>query len=196
MVDVWALPTWLLAGLALGLLASLVAAGAFALGARLFPARRDRDRDRVDGTARRRAQIRDYLRAIDEDFLEDHAIGDATVAFYLPGRGVAITFDPKAYFDLAGAEVTPVLCEHELPPRTLGRRLPFEVPAVGPGAAGERGVREAFDDLGLATDADPAAVTRAYRERVVEVHPDQDGTREEFRSLQAAYATALEHAEE
>ncbi|WP_435116000.1 ferredoxin Fer [Halolamina sp. C58] len=45
-----------------------------------------------------------------------------------------------------------------------------------------------FDVLGVETDADESDVSRAYRERVKETHPDQGGSREEFMRVQQAYA--------
>ena len=47
---------------------------------------------------------------------------------------------------------------------------------------------EAYRILGLDTDADDAAVKRAYRQKVKEVHPDTDGGDEEtFKKVNAAY---------
>jgi ferredoxin len=46
-----------------------------------------------------------------------------------------------------------------------------------------------FDVLGVETDADESDVSRAYRERVKEAHPDQGGSREEFMRVQQAYAS-------
>jgi len=48
-----------------------------------------------------------------------------------------------------------------------------------------------FEVLGVDPDADEAAVVRAYRERVKEVHPDHGGTAEEFQLVQTAYEEAL-----
>lgn len=48
--------------------------------------------------------------------------------------------------------------------------------------------REAARILGVDADAEPAAVRRAYREQVKEVHPDTEGgDREEFQKLTEAY---------
>jgi DnaJ-domain-containing protein 1 len=199
-VPVTALPPWLLAGLALGALASAVVAGVFVVGGRLFPdaPRQERPGARDDGSERRRAEIRAYLRAIDERFVEDRELVGRRVAFYLPERDVAITFDPKLYFRLDSAGHHAVLCEHELPGWALGRRLPFETPAVGgPDAVAEvdAPVADAFAELGLAPDATADEVRTAYRERVKEVHPDQGGDRELFKRVRAAYATARSHAD-
>jgi hypothetical protein len=190
------LPPWLVAGLALGALASLAVAGVFAVGDRLFPTAPASQAGRVDGTERRRAEIRDYLHAVDVAYREDYPVADETVAFYLPGHGVAITFDAQAYFRLERAGTQAVLCEHEMPGRHLGRRLPFEVPEVnlGPPPGGPHA--EAFDRLGVPRTASVAEVKAAYRSQVKDVHPDHGGDPAEFKRLREAYATARSHAEE
>ncbi|XVH30728.1 J domain-containing protein [Haloferacaceae archaeon DSL9] len=197
MLDEWlsALPTWLILGVVIGVFASITVAGAFYAGNRLFPAAPvDRSRN-VDGTVRRRAEIREYLRAIEEPFVEDYDVRGMTVAFYLTARDVAITFDAQAYFRLEAAGVYTVLCEHEMPGRHLGKRLPFEVPELDPEPADDHDpVRAAFAHLGLSRSADESQVRSAYRERVKEVHPDQGGTEAEFRRVREAYATAKNHA--
>jgi hypothetical protein len=208
-----ALPSWLLAGVGLGGLVSVAVAVLFVAGQRYAPDPAARTGGRIDGTTRRRAEIRDYLGRIDERYAEDHALFGQQVAFYLPERHVAITFDPQAYFRLANAEpgatgnaefdVDPhtdglfvVLIEHEMPGHTLGRRLPFDVPDVHLGSDPQADpVQEAFDTLGLPPGADEERVEAAYRERVKEVHPDQGGDREAFSEVREAYATALNHAE-
>lgn len=45
-----------------------------------------------------------------------------------------------------------------------------------------------FDVLGVDPDADEAEISRAYRRRVKETHPDQGGSREAFVRLQRAYS--------
>ena len=45
-----------------------------------------------------------------------------------------------------------------------------------------------FEVLGVTTDADDAEISRAYRKRVKETHPDQGGSREAFMRVQQAYA--------
>lgn len=185
------LPDWFTAGLALGgVLAGLVVA-AFALGTRRFP-----DPELPPGgdgvEDRRRAEIRDYLTAIDEPFREDHRVGGRTVAFYLPDRGVAVTFDAKDYFVLERTGVRAVLVEGELPGAGIGARLPFETPEV---EAVERPVANAFARLGLSTSADAAAVRTAYRERVKAAHPDHGGDPESFHELREAYTLARERAD-
>lgn len=148
------LPPWVALGLALGVVASALVALAFYLGDRYVgPAPSDRSgragpRTTVGGTGgvggatpgsaggtssgsagdeRRHREIREYLRAIGERFREDHAFDGVAVPFYLPERGVAITFDAHDYFKLEGEGIYTVLCEHEMPGRGLGRRLPFDV---------------------------------------------------------------------
>lgn len=190
------LPSWLLAGMALGLAASVAVAGAFVVGDRLFPSRTGDPAERVAGNERRRTEIREYLRAIGEPYAEDHEVEGRRIAFYLLHRDVAITFDAQAYFRLESAGVRTVLCEHEMPGWQLGRRLPFETPDL----ADERRdapdpVTAAFEELGLTPGADSDAVRAAYRERVKDVHPDQGGDSEAFKRVREAYATARNHAD-
>lgn len=193
---VFLLPPWLLVGLAAGAVASVVVAGVFVVGGRVFPERRVSRGPRVDGTGRRRHEIRDYLTAIDERFVEDRLIRGETVAFFLPDRGVAITFDAQAFFRLERAGVYAVLCEHEMPGGQLGRRLPFDVPDIEPELADlDDPVSAAFDRLDLPANASSDAVRDAYRARVKDVHPDHGGDRERFRELREAYTMAREHAE-
>jgi hypothetical protein len=217
-----ALPSWLVSGLLLGVAASVVVAVVFALGDRYIP---DPDPDRNGGPGggpeRQRGEIRAVFEAADEPFLEDYQLGTTTVAFYLPDRDVAITFDPRAYLRLADGPTHVVLCEHEVPGATIGQRLPFDLGVdpggratgagprggragrrgragarSGPRAAAERGdpVGDAFDFLDLARDADADEVQSAYREQVKDLHPDQGGSEEEFKRLQEAYSTAKEYA--
>ena len=190
------LPPWLLVGLGLGVVASLVVAGVFVVGDRLFPAPPSSGPS-VDGASRRRAEIRDYLGWIDEPYAEDHPVSDETVAFYLPRRDVAITFDAKAYFRLERDGTRAVLCEHEMPGAQLGRRLPFETPefpSVTDDAVATP-VAAAFDRLELPPSATSEEVKSAYRERVKEAHPDHGGDSEEFKRLREAYTTARDHLE-
>jgi hypothetical protein len=107
---------------------------------------------------------------------------------------VAVTFDPRAYYRLEGLAVTPILLEHEVPGHALGRRLPFETPDPAGGSGRRDPVGQAFAELDLPPTADSAAVTRAYRERVTDVHPDQGGDEASFRALREAYTTAKRHA--
>jgi hypothetical protein len=189
------LPPWLVAGLGLGLAASVAATVAFVAGERLFPGRPPDPGRRVDGTERRREEIAAFLREIGEPYAEDHEVEGRRVAFWLLHREVAITFDPQTYFRLDAAGVTTVLCEHEMPGWSLGRRLPFETPSVDPPSAAPDPVSEAFAELGLDPDADEGAVKRAYRDRAKEVHPDAGGDEDEFKRVQEAYATARTHAD-
>ena len=193
------LPPWLVFGLLGGGLASVVVAGVFLVGGRLFPDEPSPTGHRVDGSARRRTEIRAYLRTISEPFTEDHTIHGETVEFYLPEREVALTFDAQAYFRLERAGTYTVLCEHEMPVHALGRRLPFDVPKFDFGSqrgASDDPVGEAFDHLDLARTATPEDVRDAYRDRVKSVHPDHGGSQADFKRLQEAYATAREHAAE
>jgi hypothetical protein len=189
------LPPWLVAGVGLGLAASGVAAVLFVAGERWFPGRPADPAARVDGTERRREEIRAFLREIGEPYAEDHEVEGRRVAFWLLHREVAITFDARAYFRLESAGVAAVLCEHEMPGWSLGRRLPFDTPAVEPPGAAADPVAEAFAALGLEPGADEDAVRRAYRDRAKEVHPDAGGDEDEFKRVQEAYATARTHAD-
>jgi hypothetical protein len=188
------IPPWLLAGVVLGSVASCCVAVVFVVGDRLFPTSHVEEGRRIDGTVRRRGEIRQYLVDIDERFHEDHTIHGETVAFYLPDRDVAITFDAKAYFRIEEAGTYTVLCEHEMPGRGLGRRLPFEVPELDPEPVVDDPVSVAFAELDLDPKASPDEVKSAYRTKIKEAHPDHGGDREEFKRLQDAYATARDHA--
>jgi len=207
------LPRWLVTGLVLGVVLSVGAAVAFAVGIRLASSG-GRERSRggyVDGTTRRRAEIRSYLGRIDERYVEDAELSDRRVAFHLSDRDVAITFDPQTYFALTAGdgatgnaefdpdpepdELSVVLIEQEMPGHQLGRRLPFDVPEVDDDPTATDPVTEAFDALDLPTTADSDRVESAYRERVKQVHPDQGGDREAFTELQDAYTTAMSHAD-
>ena len=205
-------PPWMLLGSAIGGVASVAVAVVFYVGTRLSPpTEAPRDGSTGSDDARRHREIRAYLAAIGERFHEEHDLGDVVVPFYLPERGVAITFDAHDYFRLEGSGVYTVLCEHELPGHGLGRRLPFDVDEPERTSRSARGgsrrhggshrfggrpdpISAAFDELGVPTDADAATVKRAYRERVKEVHPDQGGDEAAFRRVREAYATASNHA--
>jgi hypothetical protein len=187
-------PPWLLAGVVLGGAASCCVAVVFVVGERLFPASPVERGRRIDGTVRRRGEIRQYLVDIDERFREDHVVHGETVAFYLPDRDVAITFDAQAYFRIEEAGTYAVLCEHEMPGRGLGRRLPFDVPELEPEVPPDP-VSVAFAELDLAPEASAEEVKSAYRTKLKQVHPDHGGDREEFKRLQDAYATARDHAD-
>ncbi|WP_440991109.1 J domain-containing protein [Haloarchaeobius baliensis] len=195
----WAatLPSWVLAGLSLGIVFAAFSAAMFVVGEQLFPSPPTaRSEDGERGQARRRAEIRHYLDDIGERYAEDHPVAGHTVAFYLPERDVAVTFDAQAFFDIQGAGTAAVLCEHEMPGHHLGRRLPFEVPELEWEPAGEPdAVERAFRALGLSPAASTDEVRDAYRERVMEVHPDHGGDEESFRAVRDAYTTAREHAD-
>ncbi len=121
-------PQWLVVGLAIaGGLAALFAV-LFAVGERFFPPAPADPGSEHDGEWKRRAEIRAYLDAIDESYTEDYPLGGEPVAFYLPEREVAITFDGQAYFRIEQEGRYAVLVEHEMPGGHLGARLPFETP--------------------------------------------------------------------
>jgi hypothetical protein len=198
------LPAWLIVGVVMGVVAVVLVVGIFVAGDRFFPAPPIDGRHRVDGTLRRRGEIRQYLGSIGERFVEDATVHDHTVAFYLPEREVAITFDPQAYFGIESTDTDAVLCEHEMPGDQLGRRLPF---ATSEGTAESADdpppnrpretvpVTTAFSRLGLQPSADVDEVRAAYRRRVKDVHPDHGGDSESFKRLREAYTTAREHAD-
>lgn len=193
-------PWWFSAGVVGGASVSILIAGVFVLGGRLSPTPHPDPSHRVDGTERRRDEIRTYLQTIDEQYLEDHAVHGETVAFYLPRRDVAITFDAKAYFRLLEAGTYAVLCEHEMPGLHLGRRLPFETPepefdAATADVASDTDVAEAFHLLGLSPGAPEDAVTAAYRAKIKDVHPDHGGDPEQFQQVHEAYTAAREAAD-
>lgn len=202
------LPDWLVAGVALGAVFSLLAAGVFIAGTRLFP---DPETDRgrhATAEDRRRAEIRAYLQGLGEEFAEDHPVGGQRVAFYLPRRDVAITFDARAYFRIEGTGTYPVLVEHELPGGALGPRLPFETPTPARGSGSEATGEAiggatttaddpevaAFDVLDLPASATRTDVEAAYREQVKTAHPDQGGDRAAFQRLREAYTVAKDAA--
>ncbi len=192
-----ALPRWFLVGLGLGVASSILAACLFVAANRLYPSRQARRR-RHGGEGRRRTELRDYLDAIDEPFAEDHFVEGQHVAFYLPERDVAITFDARAYYRIERSPTVPVLVEHEMPGVQLGDRLPFDVPDVdfGPDDDEERidPTIAAFAELGVPASASLDEVKTAYRRKVKEVHPDQGGDEDEFKRVREAYTTAKRHA--
>ena len=197
------LPRWVYLGVAAGAVLSLALAVTFVVGARRFP---DADGDPGRGAsgrsteAVRRAEIRRYFDTIDERFTEDAEVAGDRVAFLLPERDVAVTFDARTYLALESTPTRVVLAEHELPGAALGPRLPFETPTPQVGSradrdcGGDAAPEAAYDVLGLPSGADEAAVRRAYRRRVKEVHPDHGGDEREFQRLQAAYDAARRYA--
>lgn len=189
------LPWWLVVGVLVGLAVGIVIAGIFLIGSRLFPDD-GRTGGGVSGTSRKSAEIRHYLRTIGEEFVENHDVGGQPVAFYLPERDVAITFDARTYFRLQATATHVVLVEHEMPSVQLGRRLPFETPDLTPNADGDGTTAAAFALLGLSTDATETEIRSAYREKVKRAHPDQGGDPETFRRVRDAYATARAHADD
>ncbi|KAA9398772.1 J domain-containing protein [Haloarcula sp. CBA1130] len=190
-------PEWLVLGLVLGVAGTLVVAGLFVLANRVFPAERPNRQATDGGEMRRRAELREYLTAIDEQFAENHFVEGQHVAFYLPKRDVAITFDARAYYRIERSPTVPVLVEHEMPGVHLGARLPFETPEVDLGPDPEEEPHptvQAFSELGLTQSASLDDVKSAYRERVKEVHPDHGGNEDEFKRVREAYTTAKQHA--
>lgn len=186
------LPWWLVIGVLVGLAIGILVAGTFIVGARLFPG--ERRESTPGGENRKRMEIRRYLRAIDEAFVENHEVAGGPVEFYLPGRDVAITFDARAFFRIDTTDTHAVLVEHEMPGIHLGRRLPFDTPDLIPETDAGEAAMAAFAVLGLPTDASESEVEAAYREKVKHVHPDQGGDHESFVRVREAYTTARAHA--
>ncbi|RBI61138.1 molecular chaperone DnaJ [halophilic archaeon] len=184
---------WLVLGLLLSVATAVVIAGIFLVGARLFPTPEASKASYVLGESKRRVEIRQYLRSIGEEFAEDHFVEGQHVAFYLPERDVAITFDARAYFRIEKSPTYGVLVEHEMPGIHLGDRLPFETPELADDEDVDT-TQAAFAILGLSTGATLSDVKSAYRDRVKEVHPDHGGSREEFQRVREAYTTAKKHA--
>ncbi|MFC7215513.1 J domain-containing protein [Saliphagus sp. GCM10025334] len=197
------IPPAVLWGLVLGGIFTGVAATLFVVGERLFPSRVATSENTYSSERRRRGEIRTYLQAIDERYLEEWELEDAaeTVAFYLPDRDVAVTFDAEAFVRLqAHTDTHLILAEHEMPGVHLADRLPFEVPSLehereyGTMTVEDR-LKRAYEALGVSTTADAEAIREAYRERVKAVHPDHGGDEESFQQVQEAYATVREHAD-
>jgi len=207
----FALPRWLYLGVAAGALMSLGVVVTFLVGGRVFlDGGSDQDAG-SDGRTRdggrsteaiRRAEIREYLGRIEERFVENADVAGNRVAFFLPARDVAVTFDARTFLALEATRTHAILAEHEMPGVALGNRLPFETPDRSFGEAGGREARSerlppaeaAYEVLGLPSGADAEAIRRAYRRRVKEVHPDHGGDEEEFQRVQEAYDTAKRHA--
>lgn len=212
-----ALPRWVYVGLAAGAVASVAVAAAFLLAPRAVPDDRAERGTVRSSETRRRREIARYLDAIGEAYETDAEVAARTVAFLLPARDVAVTFDARTYYALEGTPTHPVLVEHEMPGVALGHRLPFETPApsdgsadgsadvgAGPGgrdpvdAGGSSGTvghaEAAYAVLGLPNGAGEDDVRRAYRTRVKEVHPDHGGDEAEFHRVREAYRTAREDA--
>ena len=198
------LPRWVVVGVAAGAVVSAGVAATFVVAPRLLPDGSESSEERRSGRsteAIRRSEIRDYLGRIDEQFAENAEVAGEQVAFLLPERDVAVTFDARTFLALERTPTHVILAEHEMPGVALGNRLPFETPDLSLGSE-EPADREAqlgtadaaYDVLGLPHGADEEAVRRAYRRRVKEVHPDQGGDEEEFQRVQEAYDAAKRYA--
>ena len=202
----FALPRWLYLGVAAGAVMSLCVVVTFLVGGRVFfdgetdADGRDRHSERST-EAIRRAEIREYLDRIDERFVENADVDGNRVAFFLPTRDVAVTFDARTFLALEATPTHAILAEHEMPGVALGNRLPFETPepSVDDDPTNDPDERlppadAAYRVLGLPSGADAEAVRRAYRRRVKQAHPDHGGDEEEFRRVQEAYDTARRYA--
>lgn len=188
------LPEWLVVGLWLSAAVGVLIGAIFVAGSRLYPTVTPPG-PRTSGQGRRRIEIREYLGAIGEEFAEDHFVEGQHVAFYLPKRDVAITFDARAYFRIEHSPTYAVLVEHEMPGIHLGDRLPFETPDIEDDEDNSIDpAKAAFAVLGVPQGANLSEIRRAYREKVKEVHPDHGGDREEFQQVREAYTAAKKHA--
>lgn len=184
------LPEWLVVGIWLSIGVGVLIGVIFVAGARLYPSKSS-TATYTTGEGRRRIEIRQYLSAIGEEFAEDHFVEDQHVAFYLPTRDVAITFDAQAYFRIERSPTFAVLVEHEMPGMHLSDRLPFETPEIEDDEADKMDPTDAaFAVLGVPQGATLPEVKQAYREKVKEVHPDHGGDREEFQQVREAYTAA------
>ena len=186
---VTALPGWLSSGLLLGLVLTTVIGVVFLLGVWRYP---DATRSAPSGssmTDRRRRALAQYLRAAGEAVQTECTVAGVPVDLYLPARDVALVFAPPAYFALRETSTQVILCELEAPPAAIGRRLPF-LSAPRASDRGDADLTQAFAILGVPTDADPAALRAAYRERVKDCHPDQGGDPAEFARVRRAYERA------
>jgi hypothetical protein len=185
------LPEWLVVGIWLSVGVGVLIGVIFVAGARLYPSPSPTATN-ATGEGRRRIEIRQYLSAIGEEFAEDHFVEGQHVAFYLPKRDVAITFDAQAYFRIERSSTFAVLVEHEMPGMHLGDRLPFETPDIEMEEEDDQmdPTDAAFAVLGVPQGATLPEVKHAYREKVKEVHPDHGGDREEFQQVREAYTTA------
>ena len=188
-------PGWLAWGLGITAVVTVVVAALFVVGERLFPTEPVTPAAERSGEWKRRREIREYLRAIEEPFAENHFVAGSHVAFYLPQRDVAVTFDAPAYFRIRNSATYVVLAEHEMPGRALGGRLPFETPSIedlfgDDDEDAEQSVADAFETLGVSRGASDVELKAAYRERVKEAHPDHGGDQETFERVREAYAAA------
>jgi hypothetical protein len=186
-----AVPGWLLAGVVLGGIFGALILGAFLAGERLFPTPNPGggpdSQPRVETI--RREEIRYYLDAIGEAFEEDATTEGRTVAFLLPERDVAVTFDARTYLLLEDSPVHPILVEHEMPGVHLGTRLPFETPDLGFGPDSEA-PEDAWDETrtrarAAASGAGRFEGGRDWRAGDRAVGPDDT----DAESVRTAYAT-------
>jgi DnaJ-domain-containing protein 1 len=196
-----ALPEWLLVGVLLGVVSSVAVAVLFYVLVRRFPGNTHGTNGAAgasESEERRRVEMRRYLDAIGEPYVEGHVVAGHPVAFYLAECDVAVTFDPRAFYRIAHSETEAVLVEHELPGVALGHRLPFETPSVDLGTetgGGDTSTATAYSVLGVPSGAGVDEVRAAYREKVKEVHPDLGGDEDEFKRVQEAYTTARRDAD-
>lgn len=139
-------PEWVFIGLAYTAGAATLAIAAFALGGWEVPANplQGTRFGNSFGSSRRRGNIRRYLDAIREPYVEDHVVEGIRCTFYLPDRDVAIALSPEAEDRLRATDTYVIYCEPRMRADQLGDRLPFDTPNVGQGTReGRRGRRRA-----------------------------------------------------
>lgn len=131
-------PEWVFIGLAYTAGAATLAIAAFALGGWEFPANplQGTRFGGAFGSSRRRGNIRRYLDAIREPYVEDHVVEGIRCAFYLPDRDIAIAVSPEAADRLRATDTYVIYCEPRMRADQLGDRLPFDTPNVGQGGRG------------------------------------------------------------
>ncbi len=134
---------------------------------------------RLAARVRRRANATDRARA---------AAGDAG-----PGSG-----DGPRWAD-PGAQERRARARRRAARASVGAEGPDRQAGVGRDAGAGRSqptdrmsAREARDVLGVDPDGDEGAVRRAYRRRVKETHPDNDGDEEAFKRVTEAYERLTE----
>ena len=184
---VWSdLPSWLVHGLGIGIGATILVLIVNLIGVRYIEIRSSSG-ERIDADELKHAEVRAYLQAIGEPFMERMPIDDLEVEFWLTEREMAITFDPHVYFDLIERGQAAVLLEHEVPGQHIGSRLPFDTPPLETATPVSHELSWAYETLGVEVGAEQAAIDAAYRERVLESHPDRGGDSGELADVLLAY---------
>lgn len=180
------LPSWLIQGIGIGVGAAVFVLIVNLIGVRYLDLGPTSETS-VDADELKRAEVRAYLTAIGEPFIEEMPIDTIEVEFWLPERKIAITFDPHIYFELIENGHGVVLLEHEVPGEQIGSRLPFDTPTLRSTRVGGDDLQWAYETLEVATDASREQIDTAYRDRVLEAHPDRGGDAKELEEILLAY---------